>query len=119
MKRSLRFKVFRINIISVAAAVIVFMIFGIGQVRRFANIMEQGNHEQNNVIMNTMQDTMEDIATEDFQKYVVSEAKVLDGQFTAMKHDLEVLARQVPETKRDSCACSCFFLRTPTARIRT
>ena len=41
MKRSLRFKVFRINIISVAAAVIVFMIFGIGQVRRFANIMEQ------------------------------------------------------------------------------
>ena len=125
MKRSLRFKVFRINIISVAAAVIVFMIFGIGQVRRFANIMEQGNHEQNNVIMNTMQDTMEDIATEDFQKYVVSEAKVLDGQFTAMKHDLEVLARQVemvlsrplsyagvsvPEPSRDKAGQLCLQL---------
>ena len=95
MKHSLRFKVFRISIISVAAAVIVFMIFGIYQVRRFANIMEQTNLEQNQVIMSTMQDSMEDIATEDFRKYVVSEAKVLDGQFTAMKHDLEVLAKQV------------------------
>lgn len=95
MKHSLRFKVFRMNIIAISAAVIVLMIFGIYQVRKFAGIMEQTNVEQNSVIMDTMLDSMEDIATEDFQKYVVSEAKVLDSQFSTIQHDLEVLAGQV------------------------
>ena len=95
MKRSIRLKIFKLNIIPVAVAVIVFMILGIYQVRRFAGIMEQTNEDQNVVILNTLSDSLEDIATEDFQKYVVSEAKVLDSQIWIIQHDLEVLASQV------------------------
>ena len=54
MRHSLRLKAFRMNIIPVAAAVIVFMVLGIYQVRRFANLMEQTSLEQNEVIMDTM-----------------------------------------------------------------
>lgn len=95
MKESLRVKVFRMNIVPVALAVILFMILGIFQVRRFAGIMEKTNLEQNTVIMDTMSDSMREIAMEDFQKYVVSEAKVLNGEFWMMRHDLEILASQV------------------------
>ena len=97
MKQSLRLKVFKMNIIPVAVAVFLFMVMGIHQVRRFANIMEKTNLEQNGVIMDTLSDSMEDMATENFQKFVVSEAKVLDSQFWIMQHDLEVLASQVKE----------------------
>ena len=95
MKQSIRFKVFRMNIIPVAVAVFLFMILGILQVRRFADLMEETNQEQNTVILETLSDSMENIATEDFQQYVVAEAKVLDSQFRIMQHDLEVLASQV------------------------
>ena len=95
MKHSLRFKVFRMNIIPVAVAVFLFMILGIFQVRWFAGLMEETSQEQNTVILDTLSNSMEGIATEDFLQYVVSEAKVLDSKFWIIKHDLEVLASQV------------------------
>ena len=102
MKESLRVKVFRMNLIPVAVAVILFMLVGIHQVRRFANIIEQTNRDQNAVIMDTMSDSMREMATEDYQKYVVSEAKVLNGQFMTMRHDMEVLAKQVQQVLMQS-----------------
>ena len=95
MKESLRVKVFRMNIMLIAAAVIIFAVLGIMQVGRFTDLMEETNREQNAVIMDTMSDSMEEMATESFQKYVLSEAQVLNGEFWTMRHDLEVLARQV------------------------
>ena len=95
MKRSLRVKIFRMNIVLIAVAVALFAVLGIAQVRRFADIMEKTNREQNTVIMDTMSDSMREMAMESFQKYVVSSAKVLNGEFWTMRHDLEVLARQV------------------------
>ena len=68
MKQSLRFKVFKNSIIPVAVAVIVFMIVGIFQVRRFGNLMEQTNEDQNHVILDTVSDSMKEMATEEFQK---------------------------------------------------
>lgn len=95
MKESLRFKVFRMSVIPIVVAVVLFVVLGIYQVSHFAEIMEETNREQNTVIMDTMSDSMLKLATESFQKYVVSEAKVLNGEFWTMRHDLEVLAKQV------------------------
>ena len=94
MKRNLRVKVFRMNVVSVAIAVILFMFLGIYQVRRFANIMEQTNLDQNEIILDTVTDAMLEMAMENFQKYVVSAARVLDGSFRTLRHDLEMLAKQ-------------------------
>ena len=95
MKARLRLKVFRMNVIPVCVAVVLFMVLGIYQVRRFAGIMEQTSLDQNAVIMDTMTDSMREMATENYQKFVLSEAKILDGEFWTIRHDLEVLASQV------------------------
>ena len=102
MRHSLRLKAFRMNIIPVAAAVIVFMVLGIYQVRRFANLMEQTSLEQNEVIMDTMSDTMKSMTTENYQKYLVSRTEVLNSEFWTMRHDLEVLASQVQSVLESS-----------------
>ena len=106
MKHSLRVKIFRICIALVAVAVVLFAVLGVMQLRRFADIMEGTNRDQNTVIMETMSDSMRDMATESFQKYVVSEAKVIDGEFWTMQHDLEILARQVQMVLEESSAYS-------------
>jgi sigma-B regulation protein RsbU (phosphoserine phosphatase) len=79
----------------VAAAVILFALAGIVQMNRFAGLMEETSREENTVIMDTMSDSMRDMATESFQKYVIAQANVVDGEFWTMQHDLEILARQV------------------------
>ncbi|MDO5133733.1 MAG: SpoIIE family protein phosphatase [Eubacteriales bacterium] len=83
------------NIQLVFVAVFVFAVIGIVQIRRFAGLMEETNRGQNAVIMETMSETMLSSARESCQKYVLSQAQVLDGEFWTMRHDLEVLARQV------------------------
>ena len=95
MKHSLHYKVFRMYLIPVAVAVILFMILGILQTRRFARIMRDMNEDQNEVILDTMSTSMREQAMENFQKYVVSEATVLNGEFRTIRHSLEVLAAQV------------------------
>ena len=95
IKSSLRQKIFRMNIRLVAAAVILFAVAGILQMKRFVDLMEETSREENAVIMDTMSDSMRDMATESFQKYVVAQANTVDGEFWTMRHDLEILARQV------------------------
>ena len=53
IKNSLRRKIFRMNILLVAAAVILFAIAGILQMNRFARLMEDTSLEENTVIMET------------------------------------------------------------------
>ena len=74
MKESLRVKIFRMNIVLIAVALLLFTAVGIYQVRRYARLMEETNRNQNTVIVSTLSDSMRDMATESFQKYVVSEA---------------------------------------------
>ena len=93
--KSLSTKVFQLIIALVAASVILFAGMGIFQVRRFAGIMEKTNREQNDVIMDTTSESMEEMAAESYQKFVRAEAMILDGEFWTMRHDLEVLAQQV------------------------
>ena len=81
IKNSLRRKIFRMNILLVAAAVILFAIAGILQMNRFARLMEDTSLEENTVIMETTSESMREMATESFQKYVVAQAKVVDGEF--------------------------------------
>ena len=95
IKRSLRAKIFRMNIQLVAAAVILFAVTGLLMVKRFAGLMEDTSREENAVIMDTMSDSMRDMATESFQKYVIAQANVVNGEFWTMRHDLEILAKQV------------------------
>ena len=95
MKTNLSTKVFQIMIALVAAAVILFAGAGIFQVHRFADLMGKTNREQNAVIMDTMSESMEEVAAESYQKFVVAEAKLLDSEFWTMQRDLVVLAQQV------------------------
>ena len=106
MKESLRIKVFRMNIILIAVAVVLFAVYGVYQVRRYTNLMEETSRNQNTVILDTTSDAMRDMATESFQKYVVSEAKIIDGEFWTMRHDLEILARQVQMVLEEPSAYS-------------
>jgi len=106
MKESLRIKIFRMNMILIAVALVLFAVIGIFQVRRYANLMEETSRSQNTVIMDTMSDSMRDMATESFQKYVLSEAKVIDGEFWTMRHDIEILARQVQMVLEEPSAYS-------------
>ena len=106
MKNSLRRKIFRMNIMLIAVALLLFTAIGIYQVRRYANLMEETSRNQNTVIMDTMSDSMRDMATENYQKYVVSEAKIFDGEFWTMRHDLEILAAQVQMVLEEPSAYS-------------
>ncbi len=106
MKESLRVKIFRINIALIAVALTLFAVVGILQVRRYARLMEKTNRDQNTVIVDTLSNSMRDMATESFQKFVVSESKIIDGEFWTMKHDLEVLARQVQMVLEEPTAYS-------------
>ena len=106
MKESLRTKIFRMNILLVAVAVVLFAVLGIAQVRRYADVMEQTSRDQNTVIVDSLSDSMRSLATESFQKYVVAEAKILDGEFWTMRHDMEILARQVQMVLEEPSAYS-------------
>ena len=95
IKTSLRKKISRLNVRLIAAAVIFFAAAGIIQVRRFAILMEKASREQNEVIMNSASDSVQDLSVDSFKKYVISQANVIDDEFRMMRHDLEVLAGQV------------------------
>ena len=106
MKESLRAKIFRINIILISVALVLFAVIGVFQVRRYSNVMENTSRSQNTVIVNSLSDTMRDMATESFQKFVVAEAKIVDGEFWTMRHDLEILAKQVQMVLEEPSAYS-------------
>ena len=95
IKKSLRAKIFTMNINLIAAAVILFTAVGIFQVWRFGVLVEETSRKQNQVIMDTTSNSMHDMAAESFKKYVTSQADVIDGEFRIVRHDLEVLASQV------------------------
>ena len=63
MKESLRIKVFRMNILLIAVALIMFAVLGVLQVRRYADLMEDTSRNQSAVIMDTMSSSMRDMAT--------------------------------------------------------
>ena len=106
MKDSLRRKIFRMNIMLITVALALFAVIGIIQVRRYADLMERTNRNQNTVIVDSLSDSMRDMATESFRKFVVSEAKIIDGEFWTMRHDLEILARQVQMVLEEPSAYS-------------
>ena len=106
MKESLRVKIFRINIILITVALLLFAVFGIYQVRRYADLMEQTSRNQNTVIVDSLSASMRSMATESFRKYVVSEAKIIDSEFWTMRHDLEILAKQVQMVLEEPSAYS-------------
>ncbi len=106
MKESLRVKIFRMNIILITVALLLFAVVGIYQVRRYANLMEQTSRNQNTVIVDSLSASMRSMATESFRKYVVSEAKIIDSEFWTMRHDLEILAMQVQMVLEEPSAYS-------------
>ena len=106
MKESLRVKIFRMNIILITVALLLFAVVGIYQVRRYANLMEQTSRNQNTVIVDSLSASMRSMATESFRKYVVSEAKIIDSEFWTMRHDLEILAKQVQMVLEEPSAYS-------------
>ena len=85
------------NVIVVLVAVLLFAAYGFARVKKYAELNEQTNLAQNEVIIGTVIDSMLDITEENFRAYVTAEARVIDGEFWTMKHDLEILASQVRE----------------------
>ena len=59
IKKSLRAKIFTMNINLIAAAVILFTAVGIFQVWRFGVLVEETSRKQNQVIMDTTSDSMQ------------------------------------------------------------
>ena len=114
MKESLRVKIFRMNILLIAVALLMFAVIGIYQVGRYADLMEETSRNQSAVIMDTMSDSMAGMATESFQKYVVAEARIIDGEFWTMRHDLEILAKQVQMVLEEPSAYSPVEVPLPT-----
>ena len=106
MKEGLRAKIFRMNILLVAIPLVLFTVLGIVQLRQYANVMEQTSRSQNTVIVDSLSDSMRGMATESFRKYVLSEAKIIDGEFWTMRHDLEILAKQVQMVLEEPSAYS-------------
>lgn len=106
MKESLRAKIFRMNIVLITVALVLSAVLGVFQVRHYADLMEQANRNQNTLIVDTLSDSMRSMATESFRKYVVSEAKIIDGEFWTMRHDLEILAKQVQMVLEEPSAYS-------------
>ena len=94
------------NIMLIAAALVIFTLVGIYRLTRYAGLMEEASREQNTVIMDTMSDSMRDMATESLRKYVIAEARIIDGEFWTMRHDLEILARQVQMVLEEPSAYS-------------
>ncbi len=106
MKESLRAKIFRMNIVLITVALVLSAVLGVYQLRHYADLMEQANRNQNTLIVDSLSDSMRSMATESFQKYVVSEAKIIDGEFWTMRHDLEILAKQVQMVLEEPSAYS-------------
>ena len=96
-KRGLKIKVFIMGVSLVAAAVLIFAILGVVQFVSFATIIADSASEQDKVIADTMTDTMRDVSTGTFQKYVESDAEIIDNEFRDMKHTMELLAVNVQD----------------------
>ncbi|MBR2824630.1 MAG: SpoIIE family protein phosphatase [Clostridia bacterium] len=99
--KSLRSKIFWMNVILVLVAVILFASYCLYQIHRHAELAEETNRIQNEIIMDTVSGTMHQMTEESFQAYVTAEAKVIDGEFWTMKHDLEMLAKEVERVLAD------------------
>ena len=113
MKESLRIKIFRMNMILIIAALVLSALHGVIEVRRYSSLMEETNRTQNTVIMDTLSESLEDMAAQSYQKYVITESRVIDGEFWTMRHDLEVLARQVQTVLEEPSAYSSECVSVP------
>ncbi|MBR1893054.1 MAG: hypothetical protein IJ815_05950 [Lachnospiraceae bacterium] len=91
-KKSLKVKIFMMSVSLVAAAVLIFAILGVVQFVRFASLIDNSASEQDKVIVQTMTDTMRNVSTSNFQKYVEADAEIIDNEFRTMKREMELLA---------------------------
>ncbi len=94
---SLRVKIFMLCVSLVTVAVVIFAVLGVLQFVWFARLISDSANEQDNVIAENTTETMRDIMTNNFQKYVNSDAGLLDREFWTMKHDMELLAENVQD----------------------
>ena len=94
-KVSLRLKVFSMCVTLVAATILIYALLGITQFRRFASLITESGKKQDKLIEETTTGMMRSIAAGNFEQYVNSDAKVIDGEFWTMKHDMELLAAEV------------------------
>ena len=97
MKISLRTKLFLVIFLLVASAVIIFAGLGILRFSRFGKLFYDSNMEQDEIISETTDRTMLEDATDSFQKYVESDADLIDGEFWTMEDDLVLLATNVKD----------------------
>ena len=94
---SLRTKIFLLCVSLVTVTILIFAAMGVGQFIRFAGLISDSAAEQDRVIAENTTDTLRSIETSNFRKYVDANAKVLDGEFRTMKHDMELLATDVKD----------------------
>ncbi len=111
--RPLRIKIFMMSTLLIFAALILFTVIGINLVRRYASFMEEMSQEEDTVIMDTISDSMREIASETFQNFVTNTAALMDGEFWTMRHDLTILARQVKAVLEDPDEFSFDALQPP------
>ena len=97
IKLGMRMKLFFVIFILVAAAVTVFAVMGILQFSWFGELIYESNMEQDEIISDTTDRTMFDATMDSFQKYIKSDAAIIDKEFWTMEDDLNLLAVSVQD----------------------
>ncbi len=114
-KKSIRSKIFWMNVILVLVAVGLFDSYITYRIHEYTTLMEETNQEQNEIIMLTASESILNMTEDSFRAYVTAEAKLIDGEFWTMKHDLEMLAVEVQHLLSDDGAYSPEAILPPSA----
>ncbi len=94
-KVSLKIKFFVMCISLVSAAILIFAVFSLLQFGRFFELLMNFGDDQDKLVAETTTEAMLNTATASFQKYVESDAEIINGEFWTMMHDMELLSQGV------------------------
>ena len=97
MKRGLRSKMFRLCILLVLVASIVFGVVGIFQLRSMVNLASEMTENQNTAVKEISQETILRLTRENMINTVELSARNSDNKFKTMKHDFLLLADEVQD----------------------
>jgi len=115
-KTSLRIKVFTMCVTLVAVTILIYALLGVTQFRRFASLITESGKEQDELVSKTTTEMMRDMSAGNFQKYVETDAKVIDGEFWTMKHDMELLATEVQNILQDPSKYGEYDIHEPSMK---
>ena len=90
-------KVFNLCVLLVIIAITAFAVIGILQLRSLSEMTEESGEKQAGVIKENTQTTMTTLAEVSMLNTVVLQTQNINGEFWTLRHDFQVLAKQVQD----------------------